>query len=147
MFDLITRKDRGDIFGSLPELVNRMLDLSDGVRPFGATLAFVPPVDVYETEKEIRLRAECPGLDKESLNVVVEGGVLTISGEKKEEEEHKDASWYRAERRYGRFSRSFTLPAKIESEKIGATYHDGILEVVLPKAKEAQPQKIPVQLK
>jgi HSP20 family protein len=147
MFDLITRKDRGEIFGSLPDLMNRVFDLTESVRPLGASLAFVPPVDVYETEKEIRLRAECPGLDKESLSVVVESGVLTITGEKKEEEGHKDANWYRAERRWGRFSRSFTLPAKVESDKISATYQDGILEVVLPKAKEAQPQKIPVKVK
>ncbi|MBI4860898.1 MAG: Hsp20/alpha crystallin family protein [Candidatus Riflebacteria bacterium] len=139
MFNII-RHDN-DLF-ALPELVSRLLEMGTPGRAGAASIA--APVDVLETDKEFRLVAECPGLSRESLNVSMEGGTLTISGEKRPVWEVREDEFYRAERRFGKFSRSFTIPTRVDSSKIQATYKDGVLEVVLPKAPEAQPQKIQV---
>lgn len=106
--------------------------------------AWTPAVDVEENEREIVVRAELPGLKKEAVQITLEDGVLTLSGERKFEHEERRENFVRVERTYGTFSRSFTLPPTVDAEKIGAQLVDGVLTVTLPKRAEAQPKTIKV---
>lgn len=107
----------------------------------------VPAVDMFDKDDEIVVKAEIPGIDKENIKISVSDNVLTIKGEMKKEEEVKEEDYYYAERSYGSFSRSLTLPAKVAEDKIKAEYKDGILEVHLPKAAESKPKEIKVDVK
>ncbi len=95
-----------------------------------------PTVDIYEEEGAIKVKAEAPGLTKDDITVEVHEGVLTIKGEKKEETEETDKKFYRAERRYGYFERSFALPENVDPDAIKASYKSGILELTIPKVEE-----------
>lgn len=108
---------------------------------------WVPTVDVRETGDALLVEAELPGLTPGDVDVRVENGVLTISGEKRREaEEGKDDSGYRiVERCYGRFERSFTLPRSVDADKVSAEFSNGVLTVSLPKAETAKPRKIEVK--
>jgi HSP20 family protein len=132
---------------SFPELMRRFWDVEPSFRTWATV--FQPVVDILETDKEFKLVAECPGIKKEEIEVTLEGTTLTLTGEKKELTENKDEKEgvYHSERRYGRFSRSFTLPERVDAKKIAAAYKDGILEVLLPKVPEAQPHKIQIAAK
>lgn len=103
--------------------------------------AWVPPVDVAETQDRILVRAEVPGVRQEDIQVEFENGLLTIRGERKIEK-HEGVTWHRVERIYGNFSRSFTLPRTVDPEKIAASYREGILEIEVPKKEEAKPKQI-----
>jgi HSP20 family protein len=106
-----------------------------------------PPVDIYENDKhEIVLRAELPGLKREELDIRVENNTLTLRGERKRDTEVKQESYHRVERAYGAFSRSFSLPATVNTEKVGATFADGVLTITLPMREEAKPRQIQVQV-
>ena len=105
-----------------------------------------PAVDIFETGDEIVVKAEVPGLAKDEVRVEVENGVLTLHGERKFEREVKEENYHRVERTYGTFSRSFTLPSTVDSARIEARFKDGILEVTLPKAEDAKPKRIDVQV-
>ena len=125
---------------SLQRDVNRLFD--DLFRGFGVpTLAGVdrglitPSVELAETDKEIRVTAELPGLDEKDLEVIVEDGVLTLRGEKKSEVEDKDRGY--SERSYGRFERRIGLPKGIERDKAGATFKNGVLTITVPKSASA----------
>ncbi|HEV2131319.1 MAG TPA: Hsp20/alpha crystallin family protein [Longimicrobiaceae bacterium] len=106
-----------------------------------------PDADIVETESEIRVMVELPGMRAEDVSVDVENNVLTISGEKKEEreEEEEGSTWHLSERRYGRFSRSFLLPRNVEQDQIQARFEDGVLSVTIPKSERAVPRRIQVQ--
>jgi HSP20 family protein len=108
---------------------------------------WAPLCDIYETDKEIVIKAELPELKKEDVTVSLEANVLTIRGERKFEEENKRENYHRIERRYGEFMRSFTLPLYIEPEKINAEFKEGVLRVTLPKREEAKPKQIEVKVK
>ena len=104
-----------------------------------------PRVDVMENEQEVRVLADLPGIRKEDVSITLENGVLTINGERKVEEEKKDNNLHFSERVYGHFSRSFTIGELVQQEKIEASFKDGVLTVVLPKAEKAKPKKIEIQ--
>ena len=106
---------------------------------------FTPRVDVSETDKEIKVSAELPGMDEKDLDVSLTRDTLTIKGEKKRENESKEEDTYRSERYYGSFSRSMTLPAAVDANRIEAGYKDGVLEIVIPKSEEAKPKQIKIQ--
>jgi HSP20 family protein len=106
--------------------------------------AWAPSVDVAETDEEISVVAELPGIEKEDVDVSVADGFLTIKGEKKQEGEDKRV--HRVERSYGAFSRRFQLPAEIKTESISAVYNNGVLTVTLPKAEAAKPKQIEVKV-
>ena len=108
--------------------------------------AFVPQVDVYEDEHSIQLKLEVPGIDEKDLDIKVENNVLTVSGERKFEKEEKEENFRRVERRYGSFTRTFTLPTTVDSEKVSANYDKGVLKIVLPKKAEAKPKQIKVNI-
>ncbi|MDH3457076.1 MAG: Hsp20/alpha crystallin family protein [Gemmatimonadota bacterium] len=105
----------------------------------------MPPVDVIEERDTIRLVAELPGVRPEDVRISVEGNVLTLQGEKKEEE-RQDDKVYRFERTYGMFERSFTLPTTIDASKIVAKFESGLLTVLLPKVEAAKPRQITVTI-
>ena len=110
-------------------------------------LAWTPPVEISESRKEMTLTMELAGMDMKDVHVSVDGDVLTIRGEKSEErkEEEEEKHYYLFERNYGAFERSFTLTHAVKSDKIEATYRDGVLEVSVPKADEAKAREIPIQ--
>jgi HSP20 family protein len=109
---------------------------------------WMPVVDVRETADEIQVSAELPGIAPEDVSVTVENGVLTISGEKKQEvvEGKEDADYHLFERRYGRFERSFTLPRTVDAEKVKARFQNGVLHITLPKLQEAKPRRVQIEV-
>jgi len=106
--------------------------------------AWMPPVDIAEDTDSIRVTAELPGFQESDVRVELNGDVLTISGERKREEEKKDVQYTRLERSYGHFTRSFTLPSTVDREKVKATFASGVLTVELPKKPESKPRQIPI---
>lgn len=108
---------------------------------------WAPPCDIYETDKEIVIKAELPELKKENVSVTLDANVLSIRGERKFEEETKRENYHRVERNYGEFVRSFTLPTYIDPEKISAEFKEGVLRVALPKREEAKPKQIEVKVR
>jgi len=140
--------------GSAPAELNRLRREIDRLfeEPFSflapSTSFFegwTPAVDIYEDKDKYVAKAELPGMRKEDIDVSLEGNTLTISGERKEEEEKKEGDTYRSERYFGRFQRTVTLPAAVDPNKIQATYKDGVLTVIIPKAEEAKPKQIEVK--
>jgi len=105
-----------------------------------------PPVDVVETEGELVVNVEIPGVDPKDLDVSLSEGTLFIKGEKKPEPEEKQEDYLHLERDYGPFTRSIRLPAKVQSDKINASYKNGVLTVVLPKFEETQKREIKIKV-
>ena len=112
---------------------------------FSEKTTFTPTFDVSETEKELIVTAEVPGMDKKNININISDGLLTIKGEKKQEKEEKDENYHCVERRYGTFSRTMRLPSEVETDKVVATYKDGVLKITLPKSEAAKPKKIEIK--
>jgi HSP20 family protein len=111
----------------------------------GSSGSWVPPVDIYQQgDQEIVLKAELPDMTREEIDITVENHTLTIRGEKKLSSEVKDENVHRLERRYGAFSRSFTLPLTVDTARVGADYRHGVLTVRLPLREEAKPRQIKV---
>jgi HSP20 family protein len=106
---------------------------------------FVPAVDVYEDAQKVSLKLEVPGIRPDDLDIRVEGRTLTVRGERKFETEEKEENFHRIERRYGSFTRSFTLPATVDTESIEAQSADGVLTISLAKKPEAKPKQITVK--
>ena len=106
----------------------------------------MPAVDVYEEQGDIVVKAELPGMDRDSIDVSVSDHLLTIKGEKKKEEEVKEENYYRSERSHGSFVRIVELPADIKSDKVKATFKDGVLEIHLPKTEEAKKKAVKVSV-
>jgi len=141
---------RWDPFREMQTLQNRLNRLFDeqysGGQETMVTGAFVPPVDIYEDQHGIQLKLEVPGIEEKDLDIKVENNVLTVSGERKFEKEQKEENFHRIERRYGNFTRSFTLPNTVDTEKIGADYNNGVLNIRLVKREEAKPKQIKVNI-
>ena len=112
-----------------------------------AKRAWSPPLEVYEKEDEYVVRAELPGMKKDEIDVSVVEDTLTIKGERKAEEEVKEENYYLCERCYGSFERSVTLPSAIDTEKIKASYENGVLEIRLPKVPAVKPKKVEISVK
>ncbi len=107
---------------------------------------WAPLVDIAEDEKEYLIKVELPEVQKDEVRVTVEGGTLTISGERKAEKELKGRKYHRVERYYGRFERSFTIPDDAEADKVNAEFKDGVLRVRLTKTERAHPKQIEVKV-
>ena len=105
---------------------------------------WIPPVDISEDKDRITLTAELPGFSEDQVEVQMEGGVLTIRGERKFEDEKEGRNFHRLERSYGTFVRSFTLPNNVDRENIHASFKNGLLEIELPKREEARPRQIKI---
>lgn len=109
-------------------------------------MAFVPPVNIRESDSEISLTAEVPGMTENDIQVELKDHTLIIRGEKRIEEKGDDKGYRRVESYHGRFERAFTLPEGVEVEKINARLSNGILEVLIPKGEKAQPKRIPISV-
>ena len=107
---------------------------------------WTPRVDVSETDKEILLDVEIPGIDKKDIKIEVKDGTLYIFGERKQERKTENTEYSRVERHYGKFERSFGLPETVDVGKVSAKFKDGILELTLPKTEKAKPKEIKVEV-
>ncbi|MGB9836304.1 MAG: Hsp20/alpha crystallin family protein [Candidatus Saccharicenans sp.] len=103
-----------------------------------------PAVDIYETENELVLTAELPGIDEKDVEIKVEDNTLSIKGERKFEKETKEENYHRIERAYGSFYRSFSLPNYVDQEKITAEFENGLLKIHMPKKAEVKPRKVKI---
>jgi HSP20 family protein len=112
-----------------------------------ATRPWSPAVDIYETENELVLKADVPEVDPKDIDVRVENQTLTISGERKFEQDNNSKGFHRIERSYGNFVRSFAVPSTFDTEKIAADFKNGVLSVTLPKKDAAKPRQVKVEVK
>jgi len=116
------------------DLVNQIINsVERRTESSGALVDFIPKVNTREGENAYHIEVELPGIKKEDVDVKVDGNVLTISGERKIKDEVKEEDYYKVESRYGEFSRSFTLPEKVDVEHIHAESDNGIVEIIIPK--------------
>jgi HSP20 family protein len=107
---------------------------------------WLPSLDVAETKNEIVVKAEVPGLDPKDIDISLSDGLLTIKGEKKQEREEKEENYHLVERSYGAFTRSIQLPKEVQSDKISASYKNGVLKVTLPKSEEAKKKEVKIRV-
>jgi HSP20 family protein len=105
-----------------------------------------PALDIYEQKDDLIVKAEIPGLTKDEIDITIEGNTLTIKGEKKKEEEVKEEDYYRCERTYGAFFRSVELPMAVQTDKVNASFKNGVLEIRLPKTEEAKKNVVKVKV-
>ena len=130
-------------FRGMAERFNRIFTPSTSRRDEEMSLgSWLPPVDIAEEKDRILMTAELPGFKPEDIQIQMEGGVLTLRGERKFEDEKDGRNYHRVERSYGQFVRSFTLPNNVDRERIRADFRDGLLEIDLPKREEAKPRQI-----
>jgi len=148
----IIRRDPFFELTSLRDRMNQLFNQSFGFEGLGmeqplTEANFLPPVDISEDEHNIVLLAEIPGVKPDDLNITLENNVLTITGNRKFKEEEKKENYHRIERRYGKFTRSFTLPATLDAESVNAVFENGILNITLPKKAEFKPKQITIGVK
>ena len=120
--------------------------LPEGEQESLAMGSFIPPVDIYEDVHQLVLKLEVPGIKQEALDVNVENQTLTVKGERKFENEEKQENFHRIERRYGSFTRTFTLPQTVDTGAVKATYDAGVLTISLAKKEAAKPKQVKVEI-
>lgn len=152
MTHMLTRFEPFRDLGGLQDRIDRLFE--EGLvrlRPWTSEAiegtAWSPAVDIVETENDIVLRADLPGVDPKDVDIQVENGTLTLKGERKFESDVKEDDYRRVERVYGSFLRSFVLPPTVDAEKVEAEYRNGVLELKPPKRPEAKPKQIKVAVK
>lgn len=148
MMELVPWRPFGELSsfrGEMDKLWDRFL----GERPFFKEFSegWTPSVDISETDDNLLVKAELPGLEAKDVNVSISGELLTIKGEKKKEKEEKDERHHYVERYSGSFQRSFRLPVNIQSDKVEASFKKGVLTVTLPKSEEAKKKAIEIKVK
>jgi len=149
MWELV-RQDPLTGFVSLQEEMNRLFSGFWGrsVRRGAADgLLWTPSIDVEESQDEVVVKAELPGMDRDGITLQVHADTLTISGERRRESETKDKTTHLVERAYGRFQRVIGLPAGVEGSRATASYEQGVLTIRLPKAEQAKPKEIAIDVK
>ena len=132
----------------LRDEIDRLFEspLNELTRTSNLLSGWTPALDVIENKDNFVVKAELPGMKKEDIEVSLHDGSLSISGERKSETKHEDAEVYRAERFFGRFQRTVTLPTPVATDKVKAQYKDGVLTITLPKTEEAKPKQIDVSV-
>lgn len=146
------RRDHEDPFALFRHDMDTLFDdffRGFGTEPFFGRHAerFSPNVDITESDREIRVSAELPGMDEKDIDITLNHDSLTIKGEKKEEKEDKGKDYYRMERSYGTFCRTIPLPVEVETDKVNAHYKKGILTVNIPKSSKAVEEKKKITVK
>lgn len=143
---LTTRRPIGNLFNLHNEMGRIFGDLfgSHQDRPDAKVTSWMPSADITETETGFEIRAELPGVTKNDVHVSVTDNLLTIKGEKRQEEKTDSDNFHRVERSYGSFQRSFTLPRNVETADIKAGFKDGVLTISIPKTEAAKPTEIPI---
>jgi HSP20 family protein len=132
---------------SMRDDVDRLFDTFFGSNQGDLENYWKPAIDIEESNGNLLVRAEIPGMSKEDIKVSVQDDMLTISGERNRENEKKDKTFHRIERCYGQFRRMIRLPAAVDADKVKATYKDGVLHVTLPKPESLKPKQIDVETK
>ena len=132
----------------LRDEIDRLFEspLSELGRTSNLLSGWTPTLDVFEDKDNFTVKAELPGMKKEDIEVTLHDGSLSILGERRSEAKHENAQVYRAERFFGRFQRTVTLPAPVAADRIKAQYKDGILTITLPKTEQAKPKQIDVSV-
>jgi HSP20 family protein len=146
--DTIVRWDPFRDLVSIQDELNRLFGRTfTGVEPTRPTAAgaWMPSMDVYETEDKIVATIELPGIDPKDVEVAVEDSTLTVSGSREFSSEIQEENVHRIERRYGSFSRAITLPQTADTEKVEAAFDKGVLTVEVPKVEKAKPKKIQIR--
>jgi len=133
------------ILGSFKDEMNKLFD-SFSKRGVTTRTGWAPPLDVSETDENIFVKAEIPGVEPKDIDISISGDTLTIRGEKKAEKEEKGKNYHFVERSYGNFSGSVVLPTSVKFEQVKAEYKKGILEITLPKSVKSEVKKIPVKV-
>jgi len=140
-----TKWDKLPVFSSFQDEMNRVLDnFFSRESPYGTD--WRPKVDVAETESNIIVKAEIPGIDPKDIDISITGDILTLKGEKKEEKENTGRCYHRVESSYGCFKRVINLPVSVNVDKVTAEGKNGILEIILPKKEESKTKKINVKV-
>ena len=131
---------------SLQSEMNRLFDGFFGGRSNGSESArrWVPQMDLAETEDDLVLTADLPGVSPDDVSIEIKEGTLTVAGERKDRRESKGAGYHRVERRFGGFSRTMTLPRGVDAEGVAADFADGVLEVRIPKPEERKPHRVEI---
>ena len=132
---------------SLRDDMDRFFNTFFGRPPEEVEGFWSPTVDIEEDNENFLVKAELPGLKKEDIKISVRGNILSVSGERKHESETKSKTFHRIERSCGRFSRTIALSSDVDSDKVKATYKDGILTITLPKPESSKPNEIEVEIK
>ena len=122
------------------DTVNRLFNEPSGSRPW------TPPVDIFETENELVLKADLPEVDLKDIDIKVENGTLAVTGQRKFEQKENHKGFHRIERSYGTFARYFSLPDTVDTENVKAEYHNGVLTITIAKKEVAKPKSIKVQV-
>jgi HSP20 family protein len=143
------RKGEMDPFRDFQREMNRLFDDFFTDLPLAprwgerglASAAFNPKVDVSETDKEVNVSAELPGMEEKDITVEMDDGAIAIHGERKEEKEEKGKNWYTREQSYGSFHRSIALPAGVDASKAKAKFKNGVLKITAPKREEEQAKR------
>lgn len=136
-------------FSQLQDRLNRAFADAYGRSDEGllSSGSWLPPVDIYQTgEHQLVIKAELPDMTREDIDVTVDKGTLTIKGEKKVAADVKEEQFHRVERRYGTFSRSFSLPPTVDATRVSADYRNGVLTITLPMREESKPRQIKVEV-
>ena len=128
--------------------MNRLFEEGNGDSRSGeppATRAWSPAVDIHETENQIVVKAEVPGMEREDIELGLENNVLTLKGDRRFEKDTTEENYHRIERAYGTFSRSFSIPSVVDEDKISADYKEGVLTITLPKTEKAKAKQIAIK--
>jgi HSP20 family protein len=144
----IVRWDPSRELDSLQGEMNRLFDgffgTGAGTRNGASLRRWIPAMDLVEAGDELVLRADLPGMSEDDVAIEIKDNVLTVSGERRSEHEDKGESFYRAERAFGSFSRSLTLPEGVEPDSVSAKFREGVLEVRVPKPQERKPHRVEI---
>ena len=143
--------ERWDPFRGVGEIqseMNRLFDSWSGRGNTGGERMWLPAIDVHETKDDFVLTLDIPGVSQKDVHISITGDLLTVKGERRFERETEEPgqTYHRVERLYGKFERSVQLPTMVQTDKVKATYHDGVLTVKLPKAEEVKPREVKIDL-
>ncbi len=143
----VVRQDAWNLMPRLQDEINRLFGSANQSDSSSATATWVPPVDIYEYADRFELYVDVPGVDPNKVDLTLEGGVLTLSGQRNEvvtQRQSEDAQYRRTERGVGHFYRRFVLPDTVDSDKVNAAGKDGVLRVTIPKQAKAMPRRIQI---
>ena len=147
MASSIVRFDPFEDLGRLQREMNRLFEESqprDLPRKNGAPSLWAPQVDIHEDENVITVKADLPGVKLEDIDIQLTNDTLTVTGERRFQDEERKSGYVRVERAYGSFKRTFTLGVPVDADKIKASFKDGVLTISLPKSDEIKPKKVQV---
>jgi HSP20 family protein len=141
----LVRWEPGRELDSLQADMNRLFDGFFGRRGDGAaSRRWAPAMDLVETDEHLVLRADLPGMDEDDISIEIKDGALTVSGERRTEDEEKGEGYYRVERAFGSFSRTLALPDGVDADSVEANFDRGVLEVRIPKPEERKPTRVEI---